>query len=207
LRPYAWPVLTQVDLGVVDGHPIHARTALVPSNAFPRTLEILSVAYLLVMFNVTNPCGEGEHAMTRAQTKQPGLDLKSLLASDGDFLRTMMDVAVQAVLEAEMTEALSAEKSARVDGRQGYRSGYYSRSLVTRVGTLELRVPRDRSGLFSTALFERYQRSEKALVSALAEMYVQGVSTRKIKEVTETLCGHSFSATLARPEQARPGSW
>ena len=103
---------------------------------------------------------------------------------------------MQAVLEAEMTEALSAEKSARVDGRQGYRSGYYSRSLVTRVGTLELRVPRDRSGLFSTALFERYQRStEKALVSALAEMYVQGVSTRKVKEVTETLCGHSFSAS------------
>ena len=150
---------------------------------------------MLVMFNVTNPCGEGEHAMTKGQPKLTGLDLKSLLASDGDFLRTMMDVAVQAVLEAEMTEALSAEKSARVDGRQGYRSGYYSRSLVTRVGTLELRVPRDRSGLFSTALFERYQRSEKALVSALAEMYVQGVSTRKVKEVTETLCGHSFSAT------------
>ena len=147
---------------------------------------------MLVMFNVTNPCGEGEHAMTKGQPKLTDLDLKSLLASDGDFLRTMMDVAVQAVLEAEMTEALSAEKSARVDGRQGYRSGYYSRSLVTRVGTLDLRVPRDRSGLFSTALFERYQRSEKALVSALAEMYVQGVSTRKVKEVTETLCGHSF---------------
>ena len=99
---------------------------------------------MLVMFNVTNPCGEGEHAMTKGQPKLTDLDLKSLLASDGDFLRTMMDVAVQAVLEAEMTEALSAEKSARVDGRQGYRSGYYSRSLVTRVGTLELRVPRDR---------------------------------------------------------------
>jgi putative transposase len=61
---------------------------------------------------------------------------------------------------------------------------------------LELRVPRDRSGLFSTALFERYQRSKNALVDALAEMYVQGVSTRKVKEVTETLCGHGFSATL-----------
>jgi putative transposase len=56
----------------------------------------------------------------------------------------MMDVAVQAVPEAEMREALSGEKSARVDSRPGYRSGYYSRSLVTPVGTLELRVPRDR---------------------------------------------------------------
>jgi putative transposase len=56
-------------------------------------------------------------------------------------------------------------------------------------------VPRDRDGRFSTELFERYQRSEKALVSALAEMYVQGVSTRKVKAITEELCGHSFSAS------------
>ena len=133
--------------------------------------------------------------MAKSGGKNTVVDLKELRSADGDFLRTVMDVAVQAVLEAEMTEALSAEKSARVEGRQGYRSGDYSRSLTTRVGTLELRVPRDRSGLFSTALFERYQRAEKALVSALAEMYLQGVSTRKVKEVTETLCGHSFSAS------------
>jgi len=66
---------------------------------------------------------------------------------------------------------------------------------VTRVGKLELRVPRDRDGRFSTALFERYQRSEKALVSALAEMYVMGVSTRKVTAITEELCGHRFSAS------------
>jgi mutator family transposase len=94
-----------------------------------------------------------------------------------------------------MTETLSAERSERAEERRGYRSGSYSRSLITRVGTIELRVPRDRSGLFSTELFERYQRSEKALVSALAEMYVQDVSTRKVQAVTETLCGHSFSAS------------
>jgi transposase-like protein len=66
---------------------------------------------------------------------------------------------------------------------------------VTRIGKLELSVPRDRNGEFSTALFERYQRSEKALVAALAEMYVQGVSTRKVKAITEELCGHRFSAS------------
>jgi len=60
---------------------------------------------------------------------------------------------------------------------------------------LELRVPQDRAGRFSTELFERYQRSEKALVGTLAEMYVQGVSTRKVKAVTEALCGHGFSAS------------
>jgi len=63
------------------------------------------------------------------------------------------------------------------------------------VGRLELRVPQDRQGRFSSQLFERYQRSEKALVGALAEMYVQGVSTRKVKAITEELCGHEFSAS------------
>ncbi len=66
---------------------------------------------------------------------------------------------------------------------------------MARTGKLELRVPWDRSGQFQTALFERYQRSEKAFVAALAEMYVQGVSTRKVKAITEELCGHSFSAS------------
>src|SRR5437016_1487617 len=107
--------------------------------------------------------------------------------------------ALQEVLEAEMTEALGAEKGERATGRQGYRSGYYGRTLITRVGKLELRVPQDRTGRFSTELFERYQRSERALVAALAEMYVQGVSTRKVKAITEELCGHSFSASSIVP--------
>jgi putative transposase len=63
---------------------------------------------------------------------------------------------------------------------------------LTRVGKIELRVPQDRSGEF---LFERFQRSEKALVSALVQMYVRGVSTRKVKAITEKLCGHSFAAS------------
>jgi putative transposase len=70
------------------------------------------------------------------------------------------------------------------------------------VGKLELRVPQDRQGHFRTEVFERYQRSEKALVGALAEMYVQGVSTRKVKSITEELCGHEFSAaTVSRINQ------
>jgi putative transposase len=94
-----------------------------------------------------------------------------------------------------MTDALGAGKGERTEARLGYRSGYYTRTLVTRVGKLELRVPQDRDGRFSTELFERYQRSEQALVATLAEMYVQGVSTRKVKAITEELCGHSFSAS------------
>ena len=66
-----------------------------------------------------------------------------------------------------------------------------------------MRVPQDRQGRFRTASHERYQRSEKALVAALAEMYVQGVSTRKVTAITEELCGHEFSsATISRATQA-----
>jgi putative transposase len=121
--------------------------------------------------------------------------VKGLLHEDRDFLKDLLHEVIQEVLEAEMNDALGAQKGERTGARLGYRSGYYPRTLITRVGKLELRVPQDRQGRFSTEVFERYQRSEKALVSALAEMYVQGVSTRKVKAITEELCGHSFSAS------------
>jgi putative transposase len=133
--------------------------------------------------------------MAPEKIKTLSVDLKGLLGQQEDFLRRMVEGMVQQVLEGEMDEALQALKSERTEGRRGYRSGYYSRGLVTRVGRLELRVPQDREGHFSTQVFERYQRSEKALVLAMAEMYIQGVSTRKVKAITEELCGHSFSAS------------
>ena len=132
---------------------------------------------------------EKEPTLSRSQ-------IKTVLSEQEDFLKELVQRVVQEVLEAEMEEALGAAKGERTEGRQGYRSGYYGRKLITRVGTLELRVPQDRQGRFSTEVFERYQRSEKALVSALSEMYVQGVSTRKVKAVTEELCGHEFSASV-----------
>jgi putative transposase len=133
--------------------------------------------------------------MTKRKGKAELIDVKELLGRDEDFVRAALEALLQAALEAEMTEAIGAEKGERTETRLAYRSGYYGRALITRVGTLELRVPQDRLGRFSTDLFERYQRSEKALVGTLAEMYVQGVSTRKVKAVTEALCGHSFSAS------------
>lgn len=128
----------------------------------------------------------------KRNTKRSAVEV---VAGDRDLMKALMKEALQEVLEGEMTEFLGAAPGERTDGRQGYRAGYYGRNLVTRIGKLELRIPRDRSGEFSTALFERYARSEKALVAALAEMYVQGVSTRKVTAITEELCGHSFSAS------------
>jgi putative transposase len=86
------------------------------------------------------------HTMTKRQGKSGAIDVKALVAEDEEFLRALVRTARQEVLEAEMTEALGAEKGERVVGRQGYRSGYYGRTLITRVGKLELRVNRRRSG-------------------------------------------------------------
>jgi putative transposase len=118
------------------------------------------------------------------------------LLDDPDFLREIAERVIQEILEAEMTEHIGAALHERTDARKGHRNGHKPRTLRTRVGTLKLLVPQDREGTFSTRLFARYQRNEKALCLALMEMYVEGVSTRKVKEVTEELCGTSFSKSL-----------
>jgi hypothetical protein len=105
--------------------------------------------------------------MTRKDSNRTTSEIKAMMAEDGDFLRPIVRTVIQEFLEAEMAEAIGAQKGERVEGRSGYRSGYYPRSLITRVGKLELRIPQDRNGRFSTEIFERYQRSEKALVAAL----------------------------------------
>lgn len=141
--------------------------------------------------------------MTRRKNTAKQLKLKEIFAEQEDFLRGLIQQVVEQVLEAEMDEVVGAQKGERSPDRLGYRSGYYSRTLMTRVGKLELRVPQDRQGRFRTEVFERYQRSERALVGALTEMYVQGVSTRKVKAITEELCGHEFSAsTISRINQS-----
>jgi transposase-like protein len=132
--------------------------------------------------------------MTKNEGKSAGATVKEILPEEPDVVRELMRVALQEVLEAEMDHTLGAAKGERTSERLGYRCGHYGRTLVTRVGKPELRVPQDRAGRFSTELFERYQRSERALVATLAQMYVQGVSTRKVKAIIEELCGHAFSA-------------
>lgn len=140
--------------------------------------------------------------MTRGKSIMSVEELKEIMKEDKDLVRGLLERMIQGVLEAEMDEALQASKHERRVERLGYRSGYYTRNLVTRVGTLTLRVPQDRQGLFSTEVFRRYQRSEKALVGTLMEMYVAGVSTRKVAAITERLCGHEFGAdTVSRLNQ------
>ena len=115
------------------------------------------------------------------------------LLNDPDFLNQAVTRFLQQFLEAEITSFLQAEPYQRTTDRNGYRNGYKPRILKTRVGRIELSVPQDREGRFSSELFSRFQRGEKALILALQEAYVQGVSTRKVTKITEALCGTSFS--------------
>jgi putative transposase len=147
-----------------------------------------------------------DHRRTSAQSAQ-----EEILLDDPSFLRQIVERVVQEVLEAEMTEHIGAAPYERGERRKGHRNGHKPRTLRTRVGTLNLMVPQDREGTFSTRLFARYQRNEKALVLALMEMYVEGVSTRKVKDITEELCGMSFSkslvSSLAGSLDSELGAW
>jgi len=105
----------------------------------------------------------------------------------------LLESILNQVLQAQVTEQLEAERYERTDKRKGYRNGFYPHQLHTRVGTMTLSVPRIRGDKFTTELFMRYQRSEQALILAMMEMVVNGVSTRKVARITEELCGTQFS--------------
>jgi transposase-like protein len=121
--------------------------------------------------------------------------LHGLFSKDGrdDAFSKLLETILNQVLLAQSAEQLGAGPYERTEDRTAYRNGFRERGLTTRVGTITLNVPRHRNGEFSTTMFERYQRSEQALVLAMIEMVINGVSTRKIEMVTEELCGKSFS--------------
>jgi putative transposase len=116
-------------------------------------------------------------------------------AGGGDLLRELLRSAAQAVMAEEVTRYLGADAYERSEERRGRRNGTKPRSLKTRVGELSLRVPQVR-GMepYHPSLFALYQRSERALLVACAEMYYLGVSTRKVGEVLEKMGGFSLSA-------------
>lgn len=121
--------------------------------------------------------------------------LHGLFTTDGrdEAFSKLLEEILNQVLLAQSTEQIGAERYERSDNRTCYRNGFRDRQLTTRIGTITLQVPRLRGGEFSTDMFSRYQRSEQALVLAMIEMVVNGVSTRKIQHITEELCGKRFS--------------
>jgi putative transposase len=119
----------------------------------------------------------------------------SILQGSEDVLRGMLQSVIQEAVEVEFSRFLGARPYERSGTRVGWRNGARDRTLFTRLGKIELRIPRDRNGEFQPGLFARYQRSEQALVMTMAEMYLQGISTRKVSAVVEQLCGTTISAS------------
>lgn len=125
--------------------------------------------------------------------------MQAILESDEDLLSEVLRLGVQGLMEAERDAYVNAGVFERNAERKTHRNGYQDRQLRTRAGVLDLKVPKTRDGAFYPSILERYQRSEGALVTSLAECYVQGVSTRKVSRICEELFGETLShATVSR---------
>lgn len=131
--------------------------------------------------------------MTQKKDTSLVKEFQKVLLDDKDFLKNLLAESLQSILQDEFNRFIKAGHYERNENRQSYRNGSYARSIKTRVGRIELEVCRDRDGLFQTELFRRYQRSEQAFVLSMTEMYLNGVSTRKVTNIVEELCGHSVS--------------
>ena len=125
-------------------------------------------------------------------------EILQLLANDRDAaFATLLQNSLNIILKAESAAQLKAEPYERTEERTGSRNGFRDRPLTTRIGTIILHVPKHRNGeAFHTLIFDNYSRSEAALIVTMAEMVVNGVSTRKVSQVMETLCGKTYSKWL-----------
>lgn len=120
--------------------------------------------------------------------------MQAVVESEEDLLGAIVRAGVQALMEAERDVYVGAKRYERSEGRRTQRNGYKPRTLKTRMAGLDLRVPKTRDGRSYPSILERYQRSEGALIAALAQCYVQGMSTRKVQAICEELFGEGMSA-------------
>ena len=123
-------------------------------------------------------------------------DALELLTTNGfDGLADAVTVLLNSAMIAERSEYLGAGPYERSAGRVSYANGFKDKALKTRLGSLSLKVPQTRDSEFYPQSLEKGLRSERALLLAIAEMYVQGVSTRRVKKIVEELCGMSVSSS------------
>jgi transposase-like protein len=123
-------------------------------------------------------------------------EVVQLLAEHGfDGMANAMQILFNEAMKIERAAYLNADPYQRTSDRKSYANGFKDKTVSTRLGKIELRVPQTRDGEFYPSVLERGERSERALKLALAEMYVQGVSTRKVAKITAELCGTEISST------------
>jgi len=121
--------------------------------------------------------------------------IKGLIEGGPEGLKPALELLFNAAMKTERERALGALSHERTEERQGYANGYKPKELQTRMGTLELKIPQARGLKFYPQSIERGTRSEKALKLAIAQMYLEGVSTRRVQDITEKLCGYELSST------------
>lgn len=134
--------------------------------------------------------------MTRQHDCTLSPDLVQLIADQGlDAVPELIRIVINHAMQAERSRYLNAELHERTAERRGYANGYKPKTVTTRIGNVTFDVPQVRDGSFYPQALEKGLRSERALTLALAEMYVQGVSTRKVAAITEQLCGVELTST------------
>jgi len=121
----------------------------------------------------------------------------------GEFVRSTVEETLNAMLDAEADELCGAGKYERSPGRVNSRAGKYGRRLVTGAGPVDLKVPKLRNLPFETQIIERYRRKESSVEEALVEMYLAGVSVRRVEDITEALWGMKVSASAVSSMNAK----
>jgi len=131
-------------------------------------------------------------------------------------IRKTIEETLNTMLDEEAAELCNAERHERTDERRNYRSGHYHRKLLTSAGEVDLSVPKLRLAPFKTSIIERYRRRESSVEESLIEMYLAGVSVRRVEDVTELLWGSPPWPSFSRPpmprkmrtrHSPRPGMW
>src|SRR5690606_24919910 len=118
------------------------------------------------------------------------------------IVRGTVEETLNGLLDAEAERLCGAGRHERSDDRRGYRAGHYERTLHTKAGEVQLKVPKLKHVAFETAIIERYRRREASVEEALMEMYLAGVSVRRVEDITEALWGTRVSAgTVSRLNQ------
>ncbi len=135
---------------------------------------------------------------------KPNMDLSELLAKhdQGDFLRGIAEAVLQLIMETDVEGIIGAGRHERSGERTTWRNGYRERALDTRLGTLNLRVPKLRQGSYFPGFLEARKTSEQALVAVIQEAWIGGVSTRRVDELVQVSTAVQYPAT--RRSKIRP---
>ena len=122
------------------------------------------------------------------------IDQAQVQAHLGEMVRSTVEETLNAMLDAEADHLCNAQRYEHTEGRTDQRAGHYKRKLHTKAGEVELKVPKLRKATFETAIIERYRRREASVEEALMEMYLAGVSVRRVEDITQALWGMRVSA-------------